>query len=183
MNVVDEAKTSMEKTLTHLRDELASLRTNRPNPSMLDGVVVEAYGTEMRLKELGSVSVVENRQLVVTPFDPQVAAAIKKGIEKAELNLQPFVDGHLVRVPFPPMNEELRKEIAKEAKKKNEETKVTIRDVRRRGNERIKKEKSSGEISEDMQKGLEKKIQTLTDEYCKKADEMCAKKEKEILTV
>ena len=180
---MDETKKHMQSTLDHLGVELKNLRTNRPNPSVLDSVVVEVYGAEMKIRDLATVSVADGRQLVVTPFDPQTAGPISKGIEKANLGLRAIVDGNVVRVPIPPMSEDLRKEIAKEAKDKSEKAKVTIRDHRRKANDMVKKLKADGEISEDEQKKNEKLIQELTDQFCKKVDELYTQKEKDILEV
>jgi len=183
MSIMDEAKQNMEKTLEHFADELKHLRTNRPNPSSLEGVSVEVYGTEMKIRDLASVSVADGRQLLVSPFDPQTAGPIGKGIEKANLGLQPVVDGNVVRISIPPMSEEVRKQIAKDAKEKAERAKVTIREHRRKANDLIKKQKSDGEITEDDQKKNEKLIQELTDQFCKKVDEHYSQKEKDILEV
>lgn len=183
MSFMDETKKNMQSALDHLADELKHLRTNRPNPAILDSVVVEVYGAEMKIRDLASVSISEGRQLLVTPFDPQTAGPIGKGIEKANLGLQAIVDNHVVRVPIPPMSADLRKGIAKEAKDKSEKTKVIIRDHRRKANDMVKKKKSDGEISEDEQKKNEKLIQDLTDQFCKKVDELYTLKEKDILEV
>ncbi len=183
MKTQDEIKSSMEDTIEHYKKELRNLRTGRPNPGMLDDVTVEVYGAEMRLKELASVSISEGRQLVVTPFDPQTAGPISKGIEKANLNVQPILEGNLVRVPVPPLSEEVRRDIVKQGKKKAEDTKISIRDSRRRGNEILKKQKSDGEITEDIQKKSEKLIQELTDKYCKTVDDLFSEKEKDIMEV
>lgn len=180
---MNEVKQSMQTALDHLADELKNLRTNRPNPSVLETVRVEVYGSEMKIRDLGSVSVSDGRQLLVSPFDPQTVGPIGKGIEKANLGLQPIVDGNVVRVPIPPMSEELRRDIAKEAKDKSEKAKVTIRDHRRKANDHVKKQKADGEISEDEQKKNEKLIQELTDQFCKKVDELYTEKEKDILEV
>lgn len=181
--MTDLAKQEMEKAIEHLRNELGSLRTNRPSTSMLEGVTAEVYGSEMRLKDIATLSVNDSRQIVISPFDPSTLPHIGKGIEKANLGLQFVVEASLVRVMFPEMSEEVRASIAKEARDKGEKAKITIRECRRRANDDIKKQKSAGEITEDDQKKLEKEVQTLTDDYCKKASEMCSSKEKEIMTI
>ena len=178
---MDEAKQNMEKTLENYREELKNLRTSRPSASMLDGIVIEVYGCELKLKELATTSVTDGNQLIVSPFDPSNANNIAKAIEKADF--RPAVDGMIVRVPIPPMSEERRREIAKEAKEKGEKTKITIRDHRRKANDLIKKQKGGGEISEDEQKKTEKSIQELTDTFCKKVDDLFTAKEKDILEV
>lgn len=183
MNAIDQTKAKMTVALDHLKTELKNLRTGRANPAMLDDVRVEVYGSQMRLKELANVTAPEARQLLITPFDPQTLHAISKSIEKANLNLNPMVDGHVIRVPIPPMDESTRKEMVKIGKKKTEETKVVIREVRRKQNELVRKQKADGDIAEDQMKKWEKGIQELTDQFCKDADSLMTAKEKDIMTV
>ena len=183
MSITDQTKAKMQATVDHFKQELKNLRTNRANPSMLDGVSIEVYGTQMRIKDLATVTTPEARQILITPFDPQTASAIAKGIEKANLNLQPIHDGNVVRINVPPMDESMRKEIVKQGKKKVEDTKVIIREIRRKNNDLVRKQKTDGEITEDILKKAEKTIQDLTDTYCKEIDTLFAAKEKEIMTV
>jgi len=183
MSVADETKTKMTAALEHFKQELKNLRTGRANPGVLDHVPVELYGSQMRIKELASISAPEARLLLVSPFDPQNAGAIAKGIEKANLNLRPILDGNVVRIPIPPMDESVRKEMVKQGKKKVEEAKVAFREIRRKQNEVVRKQKADGEIAEDQVKKAEKTIQELTDKYCKEADDLMIMKEKEIMTV
>jgi len=180
--ILNEVKAGMDSALDHFRKELKNLRSGRANPGILDEVRVEVYGSQMRIKELGTITVPESRQLLVTPFDPQTGGAIAKAIEK-HLNMQAMVDGKAVRVPVPSLNEETRKDIVKQAKKRSEEAKVAIREVRRKGNETAKKMKADGDIAEDEQKKAEKEVQNLTDKYCKDIDTFLAEKEKELLEV
>lgn len=183
MNITDETKKKMEAAIEHFKAELKKLRSGRANPAMLDGVMVEVYGTQMRLKELANISSPEPRQILINPFDPQTAPAIRKGIEIANLNLQPILEANQIRINVPPMDENMRKEIAKQGKKKAEESKVVIREIRRKGNETARKQKTDGELTEDEMKKHEKSIQDLTDKFCKEIDDLFAKKEKEIMTV
>lgn len=183
MSVEQEVKQKMEASLEALRTDYVNLRSGRANPQMLDVVVVEVYGSEMKIRDLANVSVSEGRQLVITPYDGSTAGPIAKGVEKANLNLQPILEGNIVRIPIPPMSEEMRKDIVKQAKKRAEDAKIAIRDARRKGNDQAKKLKSDGELTEDEEKGLEKKIQTHTDAFCKQVDDLYAEKEKDILTV
>jgi len=183
MSVTDQTKSKMQAALDHFKTELKNLRTNRANPSMFEGVSVEVYGTHMRIKELASISAPESRQILITPFDPQTASAISKGIEKANLNLQPILEGHIVRINVPPMDEAVRKEIVKQGKKKAEDAKIVIREIRRKNNELIRKMKADGDMTEDVMKKDEKIIQELTDKFCKEIDDLFAVKEKEIMTV
>lgn len=183
MSIENQTKQGMQQALDHFKQELKNLRSSRANPGMLDGVHVEAYGSQMRLKELANVTASEARQLLVTPFDPSTINAIAKGIEAANLGVRPIVDGHVIRINIPPMDESLRKDIVKICKKKSEEAKVAIREVRRKNNETVKKQKTDGIIPEDAMKKLEKTIQDLTDKFCKDIDTLCAEKEKEILSI
>ena len=173
----------MQAAVEHYKTELKNLRTNRANPAILDGVVVEVYGAQMKLKELANVTVPESRQLLISPFDPQTAGAIAKGIERANLNLQPVVEGQAVRINVPPMDEAMRKQIAKQGKQKAEDSKITIREIRRKNNELVRKQKTDGIITEDVMKKDEKTIQEFTDKFCKEIDDLYTAKEKEILTV
>src|SRR5271170_3118986 len=130
-SVTEQTKAKMQAALEHFKTDLKNLRTNRANPGMLDGVLVEAYGSHMRIKELANVTVPEPRQLLISPFDPQTSAAIAKGIEKANLNLQPVVEGQVIRINVPPMDESMRKQIVKQGKQKAEDSKIALRDIRR----------------------------------------------------
>lgn len=183
MNLLDQTKQKMDAALEHLKNELKNIRTGRANPAMLDGVFVEVYGTSMRLKDIASVTAPEPRQLLISPFDAHNAAGISKAIEKANLGVQPIHDGNVVRMKIPAMDESLRKDMVKMCHKKAEETKVSIRIIRRDANELAKKQKAAGDIPEDMMKKLEKNIQDLTDKYCKDADDLAHKKEKEVVAI
>ena len=163
MSVLDQTKSKMNAALDHFKLELKNLRSNRANPGVLDGVTVEVYGTQMRLKELANVTAPESRQILVAPFDPQTAAAIAKGIERANLNLQPVLENNSIRINVPPMDEAMRKEIVKQGKKKAEDAKVVIREIRRKANEQARKEKADGTMTEDEMKKAEKSIQDMTD--------------------
>lgn len=182
-NIADEAKKKMQSAVEHFKQELKNLRTGRANPSILDHVTVEVYGSSVRLKEVSNVTAPEARMLLITPFDPQTAGSIAKGIEKANLNLQPILDGHVVRISIPPMDESMRKQMVKLGKQKVEEAKVAIREIRRKCNELAKKQKADGDITEDMMKKFEKNIQDSTDQSCKEVDSLMNTKEKEIMTV
>ena len=183
MTIPDQTKTKMQATIDHFKVELKNLRTNRANPGMVEGVMVEVYGSQMRLKELATISTPESRQSLITPFDPQTGGPIAKAIEKANLNLQPVLEGSTIRIHVPPMDQAIRQEIVKQGKKKAEESKVAIREIRRKGNEQVRKQKADGEITEDVMKKAEKTIQDYTDQFCKQIDDLFTAKEKEILAV
>ena len=182
-SVTEQTKIKMLAAIEHFKNDLKNLRSNRANPAMLDGVFVEAYGSTMRIKELANVTVPEPRQILISPFDPQTSAAIAKGIEKANLNLQPVVEGLVVRIHVPPMDESMRKQIVKQGKEKAEAAKIIIRDIRRKNNELVRKQKADGLITEDIMKKEEKGIQEFTDKFCKEVDDLFSAKEKEIMTV
>lgn len=183
MSAINQTKTKMSAAIEHLKNELKSIRTGRANPGMVDNVSVEIYGSQMRIKDVASVTAPEARQLLITPFDPSNTNAIGKAIERANLGFMPIVEGNLVRIKIPAMDESMRKEMVKLCHKRREEAKVSIRNCRRDGNESLKKAKSAGELAEDLLKKLEKEIQELTDKFCKEADEVADKKEKEITTI
>lgn len=183
MSIIEQTKAKMVAALEHLKHELKNIRTGRANPAMLDGIHLEVYGTEVRLKDIASISAPEPRQLLVTPFDSRNAGAIAKAIEKANLGIQPIHDGNVVRIKIPFMDEAVRKEMVKLCHKKREESKVGIRNVRQEANKTIKQQKANGDIPEDMMKKFEKGIQELTDKSCVEADDICTKKEKEITTI
>lgn len=183
MDIADQNKQKMQATVDHYKQELKQLRSNRANPAMLDSVTVEVYGSPMRLRELANITTPEPRQLLITPFDPHNVNPICKGIERANLNLLAIADGHAVRINIPPMDEAMRKEIAKQAKKKAEDSKIAIREIRRKNNELARKHKADGTLPEDVLKKVEKTIQEQTDKFCKEIDDLYAAKEKEIMTV
>lgn len=180
--IVQQTEAKMVDAIEHLKQELSRVRTGRANPNMLDQVMVEAYGTKMKLVELASVTTPEPRMLLISPFDHNNSGLISKGIERANLGLQPVAEGNVVRISIPPMDEAARNEKAKLCHRHGEESKVRIRNVRRDGNELIRKMKADG-LSEDEIKGHEKKIQKLTDDYCHQIEELVKKKEQEVLTI
>jgi ribosome recycling factor len=183
MNPFDLAKTKMQAAIEHFKNDLKGVRTGRANPAALDGVTAEVFGSPMKLKSLATVTAPEARQLLITPFDPKNASVIAKAIEKANLGLQPIVDGHAVRIKVPPMDASARQEMVKLCKKKAEEAKVSIRNIRREANELAKKQKSASDITEDVFKKLEKQIQDLTDKSCKEIDDLTHAKEKDVMEV
>lgn len=178
-----QVKSAMQAVLDHLKAELKSLRTGRASSGILDKVQVELYGSHMPIKNVASVTVPESRQILVTPFDAGSVHAIAKGIEAANIGLHPMVDGKIIRINVPPMDESIRKQIAKQCKELGEKAKIAMREVRRKFNDLVRKQKVDGEIPEDLMKKHEKTIQDLTDRFCKEADSACSEKEKEIMTV
>lgn len=183
MDVLAQTKAKMTAAIEHLKTELKNIRTGRANPAILDSVFVDVYGSQVRLRDIASVTAPESRQLLITPYDSQNLGAIGKAIERANIGLQPIVEGNVVRIKIPQMDESIRKEMIKLCHKKREECKVSIRNERRHGNELARKQKTDGNIPEDLLKKLEKNIQELTDKFCVEADEVAEKKEKEVSTI
>lgn len=183
MDTIDQIKAKMAAAIEHLKNELKSIRTGRANPAMLDSVHVEIYGSQMPLKSIASINAPEPRMLLITPFDTQNTNAIGKAIEKANINVMPIVDGNVVRIKIPPMDDSIRKEMVKLCHKRREDAKVSIRNIRRDGNEAVRKMKTDSNLTEDQMKKMEKNIQDLTDKFCKECDDISDKKEKEISTI
>jgi ribosome recycling factor len=183
MSIEKDVESKMQATLDHFKQELKNLRSNRANPGMVEGVTVTVYDSNMRIKELASITCPEPRQILISPFDPQTAGAIAKGIEKANLNLQPVLEGHVIRINVPPMDQSVRQQVVKQGKEKAEAAKISIRDIRRKSNETIRKQKADGLLTEDVMKKLEKTVQDLTDKFCRTVDELFTAKEKEIMAV
>ena len=176
---IELLKEELNGKIESLRKSLATLRTGRASPKMLDGIQVEYYGDKIALNQIASIQVPEPRQLLIKPYDRNDIKAIVSAINASNIGITPINDGNLVRLNVPALTEERRREIAKTAKKYAEEGKVAIRNSRRDALDMIKE----AEYPEDMQKKLEQEVQKLTDEYCKKADEEYASKEKEIMTI
>lgn len=181
--IESEVKSAMQAAYEHLKAELKTLRTGRANAGILDKIMVEVYGSRMSLKSLATITVPEPRQILVTPFDQSNTNPIAKAIEAANLGVNPMVDGKLIRINIPPMDEAVRKQIAKQCKEHGEKAKISVRDVRRKFNDLTRKQKADGLIPEDQLKKTEKHIQELTDKFCKDVDLTCAEKEKEIMTI
>lgn len=183
MGIMDQTKAKMAAAIEHFKNELKNIRTGRANPGMVEHVLVEAYGSSVRLKDVASISAPEPRMLMISPFDPTNTNAIGKGIERANLGFMPIVDGNVVRIRIPQMTQEIRDKMRSLCHKEKEEAKISVRNIRRDANEAVRKQKADGIIAEDEMKKLEKSIQELTDKCCKEADDLAAKKEKEIETI
>jgi ribosome recycling factor len=173
----------METTVDVVKKEFSGLRTGRASVGLLDPIMVEAYGSQMPLNQVASVAAPEARMLTVQVWDKGQVKAVEKAIRESNLGLNPAVDGQFIRVPIPALNEERRAELTKVAGKYAEEGKVAIRNVRRDGNDQLKKMEKDGEISEDAHRQYHDEIQKLTDEYVKHIDEALAHKQEEIMQV
>ncbi len=173
----------MDKAIEVFSKELSSLRTGRANASMLDLIKVDVYGQQMPINQIGSITTPEPRMINIQVWDVNNISHVDAAIRKSDLGLNPQIDGQLIRLPVPELNEERRNEIKKLIKAIGEKCKVSIRNIRRDANEDLKKLLKSKDISEDEEKSNEKKVQTITDEHIKLVEEKVASKEKEIMTI
>lgn len=181
--VLSKAESRMEKRMNHLAGDLAAIRAGRANPAVLDKIMVDYYGTPTPINQLAAVSVTEARTLMIQPWDASVVHPIEKAIQTSELGINPQTDGKTLRIIFPPLTEDRRKEIVKDIAKISEETKISIRNIRREAVEKFKAMKKSSEITEDDLKQAEKKIQELTDRFIKEIDKMAQAKQKEVMEI
>ena len=177
------AETKMEKTISALKSDLSAIRAGRANPAILDRVTVEYYGVPTPIQQVGTIAVPEARTITIQPWDMSILSDIEKAILKSDVGITPNNDGKVIRLNFPPLTEERRKELVKGISKRGEECKVALRNVRRDALEGFKKQKKGGEITEDDLKDLETKIQKLTDKFVGLVDSIIADKEKEIMEV
>lgn len=179
--VLTHTEERMQRRLNHLDEEYKSIRAGRANPNVLDKVKVDYYGTPTSVNQVATVSVPEARIITIQPWDASILNDIMKAIQISDIGINPQNDGKMLRLTFPPLTEDRRKEIVKDVAKLNEETKVQIRNVRRDAIDDLKKMKKNGELTEDDLKQGEKKVQDLTDKYIKKSDAMSSDKQKEIM--
>jgi ribosome recycling factor len=181
--VVDAVKKEMESTLEGLRKELTKVRTGRANTALIEGILVDYYGTKSPLNQLAALSAPESRLLVVQPYDKGVMGAIEKAIYQSDLGLTPVNDGKVIRVPLPELTEERRKELVRHVKKIGEEYRVSARNHRRDANERVKKLQKDKQITEDDVRATQDRVQKLTDEYVDKIEKVLKAKEDELMAV
>lgn len=180
---LEKTRASMEKAIEALKKDFTRVRTGRASVSLLDDLRVDYYGTPTPLSQLGTLSVPEPRMITIQPWEKKLLPEIEKAILKSDLGLTPNSDGSLIRLIFPPMTEERRKEMVKAVKKTGEETKIAVRNMRRDANESLKKLEKEKVITEDQLKRSEKEVQDATDMFVKKVDEIVALKEKEIMEI
>jgi len=178
-----EFSKKMDKSLVHLAEEFGAVRAGRANPKVLDRITVEYYGQETPLNGVATISSPDARTLVVQPWDTSLLSGIQKAIQSSELGINPQNDGKVIRLIFPQLTEERRKELTKQVKKYAEDAKVAMRNIRRDGMDYVKKLKKNSEITEDEQKTAEKDLQDLLDKFIKKVDEALAIKEKELMAI
>ncbi|GIN57799.1 ribosome recycling factor [Lederbergia ruris] len=181
--VISSTKDKMEKSIQAYRRDLSSIRAGRASASLLDKISVDYYGAPTPINQMASISVPEARMLVIQPYDKTIIGDIEKAILKSDLGLNPANDGSLIRLTIPQLTEERRKELVKLVKKESENAKIVIRNIRRDGNEDLKKLEKSGDITEDELRGYTDDIQKLTDEYINQIDTITKEKEQEVLEV
>lgn len=181
--VIANTKEKMNKAIQSYSRELASIRAGRANASLLDRITVDYYGAPTPINQIAGISVPEARLLVIQPYDKTILGDIEKAILKSDIGLNPSNDGSVIRLSIPMLTEERRKELVKNVKKESEEAKIAIRNIRRDGNDDLKKLEKNGDITEDALRGFNDDIQKLTDEFISKVDALTKEKEKEILEV
>ena len=181
--IISASEEKMKKTIAVLAKEYTEIRAGRANPSVLDKITVNYYGSETPINQVAAVAVVEARTLTVQPWDASICRAIEKAIQTSDLGINPQSDGKVIRLSFPPLNEERRRALTKDIAKMAEESKIALRSIRRDALDKLKAEKKNSTITEDDLKSAEKTMQELTDKYCKEADPRSAEKEKEIMEI
>ena len=179
--VFKDGEKKMQKALDKLAKDFNKLRTGRASTSLVEDIVIDYYNTPTPLKQLASISIPDSRTIAIQPWDRNAISDVEKGIMKSDLGLNPINDGKTIRINIPPLTEERRKELVKVAKKYTEEAKIAIRNIRREGNDTLKKMKNNKEITEDDMYSGQEEIQKLTDKYVEKAEELFKEKEKEIM--
>ena len=180
---LSDATEKMAKAVGHLKEDLASIRTGRAAPALLNRIVVDYYGTTVPMNQLTSITVPEPRMLMVTPFDKNAIGAIEKAIQSSDLGITPSNDGNVIRLAFPPLTEERRKDLVKSVHHRAEEARVAVRNVRRHSKEEMEKLEREHVISEDDLKRAEKELQKLTDQHVAEVDEIQRHKEQELMEV
>ncbi len=180
---IDHAKEKMNKSLNALSNEFAAIRAGRANPAVLDKINVDYWGTPTPINQMAAISVSEGRILVISPWEKNQLKPIEKAIQASDIGINPTNDGSVIRLAFPQLTEDRRKELCKGVKKLGEDCKVAIRSIRRDTIDKLKKMQKNSEITEDDLKDCEKKVQDLTDKFCGEADKAVSEKEKEIMTV
>ena len=176
-------KEKMEKVINTYSERLSEIRAGRANPAILNKIRIDYYGTQTPINQVAAVSVPEARLIVIQPWDVSVLKEIEKAILTSDIGINPNNDGKVIRLSFPELTEERRKEIVKDVKKMAEETKVAVRNVRREGIDKFKADQKAGDITEDDLKNAENEIQKLTDKYVEEADKIAEKKEKEVMSI
>lgn len=182
-DLLNDTKNKMDKAVKVIKDEFIHVRTGRASTALIDGLRISYYGVLTPLKQIANISIPESNLIIIQPWDKNFLSEIEKAIWKSDLGLSPFSDGNVIRLSIPPLNEERRKELVKLVKKEAEKGRIAVRNIRREINDLLKKYEKDSSISEDECKEYQKKVQTLTDEYIEKIDELLELKEREIMEV
>lgn len=178
--IIADVKSKMEKCVQHFHDELNAVRTGKANPALVEGLMVDYYGTATRLKELAGITTPEPRMILIQPWDASAVNAISTGIQKSDIGVMPIVDGKMIRIQIPELSEERRKDLGRMVKKLAEENRVAVRNIRREANDLAKKQKKDGDITEDEFHRLEEQVQKETDHSIKKIDQLLSDKEEDL---
>ncbi len=182
-SAIQAATEKMKKTVEHTLNEFSSLHTGKASPAMVEGIIVEAYGSNMRLKEVAAITTPDARTIQIQPWDKSVIKAIEKAIQTSKLGINPAIDGGVIRLPLPELSRERRQELAKVAQNLAEEGRVSVRHARREAMDTLKAEQKSGDLPEDDLKRMEKEVQQITDRHIKEIDEHYEHKEKELMAI
>jgi ribosome recycling factor len=182
-SILEATETSMLSAIEHMDNDFAKFRTGKASTSLVEDITVDYYGTPTRLKELAGISTPEPRLIAIQPWDASIISLVEKAIQVAELGISPVNDGKIIRLNLPELSEERRKDLAKQVKKRTEEAKIAVRNIRRDGNDQGKKAEKGGEMTEDDLRDLLDEIQKLTDKYIKEVDAKCHAKEKDLLNI
>jgi ribosome recycling factor len=181
--LIEDTEEKMMGAIEALERDFNAYRTGTASPSLVDGLMVDYYGTQTRLRDIAGITTPEPRLLVIQPWDQNAIKAIEKAIQTSEIGISPQNDGRVIRLPIPELTEERRKDLGKQIKKRAEDAKVAVRNLRRDGNEAVKKYRKSSDITEDDQAQMLKQIQDLTNSYSKDVDDLTGKKEKDIMSI
>lgn len=182
-DILKEVSKKMDSALNNLRKEFSTIRTGKASPALLDAIRVEYYGTNVPIKQVANIGIPEPRLIVIQPWEQNMVPVIEKAIMASDLGLNPSSDGRVVRIPIPRLTEERRKELVKTVKNMGEDAKIAIRNIRREGNDMVKKQEKQNKITEDDKYKLLDDIQEITDKHTEKVDEIVEKKEKEMMEV
>lgn len=183
MDFLNDLDQRMKKTIEVLHKDFSVIRTGRASPAILDRIVVSAYGQNMPIKQTATVSVPDPRTIMIQPWDRSIAGDIEKAIQKSDLGINPINDGKVIRLSIPPLTEERRKELVKSVRKKGEDAKISLRNIRRDTIEDVKKKEKAGDLSEDESQRAQEKIQKITETFIQEIDKTVSTKEKEIMEI
>ncbi len=182
-DLMDSLEERMMNTEDAMKDDFSKIRTGKASPALVEGIMVDYYGSKTRLKELAGISTPESRLIVVQPWDVSAVKAVEKAILASDIGISPVSDGKILRLPMPEIDEERRKKLAKQVKTRTEDAKIALRNIRRDGNEQAKKAEKASDITEDDLKNMLSDIQEMTDRYIKGLEKVLVEKEKELLTI